>query len=86
MPCIIPIRDLKNTSAVSDMVREANEPVFVTKNGYGDMVLMSMETYEEQLGQLELYRTLAVSEQQFEEGKCKDARASLEELSAKYEL
>ena len=83
MPHIIPIRDLKNTSAVSDMVREANEPVFVTKNGYGEMVLMSMDTYEGMLTQLELYHDLAISEHQFEEGKYKDAWAALAELKTK---
>ena len=39
MPQIIPIRDLKNTSQISEICHSSNEPVFVTKNGYGDMVL-----------------------------------------------
>ena len=47
MPRIIPIRDLKNTSEISQMCRESNEPIFITKNGYGDMVIMSMEMYKE---------------------------------------
>ena len=38
MPQIIPIRDLKNTSQISEICHSSNEPVFVTKNGYGDMV------------------------------------------------
>jgi PHD/YefM family antitoxin component YafN of YafNO toxin-antitoxin module len=45
MPRIIPITDLKNTTKISEMCHETDEPVFVTKNGYGDMVFMSMETY-----------------------------------------
>lgn len=49
MPKIIPIRELKNTSTISKFVKESNEPVFVTKNGYGDMVLMSIEVYEREL-------------------------------------
>ena len=49
MPEIIPIRDLKNTNAISQRCHETAEPIFVTKNGYGDMVLMSMETYEKNL-------------------------------------
>ena len=44
MPQIIPIRDLKNTSEVSERCHATSEPIFITKNGYGDMVLMSMET------------------------------------------
>ncbi|MBQ9282372.1 MAG: type II toxin-antitoxin system Phd/YefM family antitoxin [Treponema sp.] len=49
MPRIVPIRDLKNTTAISTLCHEYDEPIFVTKNGYGDMVLMSMETYEKNL-------------------------------------
>ena len=43
MPQIIPIRDLKKTSELSQMCKNATEPIFITKNGYGDMVIMSME-------------------------------------------
>ena len=49
MPRIVPIRDLKNTTAISQICHEDKEPIFVTKNGYGDMVIMSMETYEKNL-------------------------------------
>lgn len=35
MPRIIPIRDLKNTTRISQMCKESKEPIFVTKNGYG---------------------------------------------------
>ena len=45
MPQIIPIKDLKNTSEISDMCHRAEEPIYITKNGYGDMVIMSMEIY-----------------------------------------
>ena len=45
MPQIIPIKDLKNTSEISDMCHKSEEPIYVTKNGYGDMVIMSMEIY-----------------------------------------
>ncbi len=43
MPQIIPIRDLKNTAKISEQCRAADAPIFVTKNGYGDMVLSDME-------------------------------------------
>ena len=46
MPQIVPIRDLKNTNKISQMCHDSEEPIFVTKNGYGDIVMMSMETYE----------------------------------------
>ncbi len=46
MPKIIPIRDLRDTSKLSEMCASTNEPIFITKNGYGDMVIMSTETFE----------------------------------------
>ena len=46
MPRIIPIRDLKNTTEISRMCSDSAEPIYITKNGYGDMVIMSMDTYE----------------------------------------
>ena len=46
MPTIVPISKLNNTSEISALAHESDGPVFVIKNGYGDMVLMSMEVYE----------------------------------------
>ena len=71
MPRIIPIRELKNTNNISELCRSTNEPIFVTKNGYGELVVMSMETYEEQLRRLEFYQELVISEKQFDEGTYK---------------
>ena len=55
MPRIIPIRDLKNTTEISKMCNESPEPVYITKNGYGDMVIMGMKAYEEKLYMLDVY-------------------------------
>ena len=49
MPKIITIKELKNTSDISEMCHRTDEPIYVTKNGYGDMVIMSMESYESQM-------------------------------------
>ena len=46
MPIIIPITDLRNTTKISELCHGKNEPVFSTKNGYSDLVIMSMEAYE----------------------------------------
>ena len=46
---IIPIKDLRDTNKISDLCNESNEPIFITKNGYGDMVVMSIKTYEEKI-------------------------------------
>lgn len=47
MPQIRPITDLRNTTEISELCHARREPIFITKNGYGDLVVMSMETYEE---------------------------------------
>ena len=86
MPQIIPIKDLKNTSEISDMCKKTKEPIYITKNGYGDMVIMSMDTYEETMKQLSMYRDIEISEKQIEQGQVKDARAALGEMRTKYGL
>ena len=43
---IIPMKDLRDTNALSEKAHAKLEPIFVTKNGYGDLVVMSIETYE----------------------------------------
>lgn len=86
MPKIIPIRDLKNTSEISQMCQETNEPIYVTKNGYGDMVIMSVKTYEEKMFMLDVYNKLAAAEAQIAEGKVSDARSSLKKLREKYNV
>lgn len=68
MPQIIPIKDLKNTSEISDMCHKANEPIYITKNGYGDMVIMSIEIYESTMRQLSMYRNNETAEKQIENG------------------
>lgn len=62
MPQIIPIKDLKNTSEISDLCHSIAEPIYVTKNGYGDMVIMSMETFEGVSATLKMYQSLMNSE------------------------
>lgn len=86
MPQIIPIKDLKNTAEISDLCNKSEEPIYITKNGYGDMVIMSMKTYEKMFRRLQIYKELEESEKDIREGRVKDARASLEELRKKYEL
>ena len=46
MPTIMPIRDLRNTSEISELAHRIQEPIFITKNGYSDLVVMSTELYE----------------------------------------
>lgn len=83
MPQIIPIRDLKNTSEISRMCQAFDEPIFITKNGYEDMVIMSMKLYEEKMFMLDVYSKLIAAEEQITEGKILDGEASLKEIREK---
>ena len=84
MPHIIPIRDLKKTSELSKLCREAKEPVFITKNGYGDMVIMSMETYEKTMFMNDVCRKLDVAEQSIAKGEVVDGTESIRKIREKY--
>ena len=84
MPQIIPIRDLKKTAEISDMCHNSEEPIYITKNGYGDMVIMSMETYEKNMRKYLQYKDIEVSEKEIEEGKVKEAKSALQGMRAKY--
>ena len=86
VPRIIPIRDLKNTSEISKMCQEATEPIYITKNGYGDMVIMSVKMYEEKLFMLDVYNKLAAAETQIAEGKVLDGDTSLKNIKEKYNV
>lgn len=84
MPKIIPIKDLKNTSSISEMCHSTDEPVFVTKNGYSDMVVMSNQTYDKLVEKIRLYQMVAEAEQDIEEGNVLDGEEVLSEMRAKY--
>jgi len=70
MPVIKPISDLRNkANEISNLVRKLNEPVFITKNGEGDMVVMSMAHYSRLQLKLDLYSKLAVAQAQVASGE-----------------
>lgn len=69
MPEIRPISDLRNSANdISDFCRQTGEPVFITRNGKGDMAVLSLEEYERQQGLIDLYGKLAVAEQEITAG------------------
>ena len=85
MPQIRPITDLRNTTEISELCHAKREPLFITKNGYGDLVIMSIETYEEMI---ETARTdAAISEAENEyatNGILLDAKEALSSLRRKH--
>ncbi|MGI5881791.1 MAG: type II toxin-antitoxin system Phd/YefM family antitoxin [Dethiobacteria bacterium] len=86
MPQIIPIRDLKNTGEISRMCKESDEPIYITKNGYGDMVIMSMEVYKEKMFMLDVYDKLMAAEEEIKTGKTLDADSSVKSIREKYNV
>ena len=84
MPRIRPITDLRNTSEISELCHNKDEPIFITKNGYGDMVIMSMETYERNMALTDIYEKLAVAEKQIQSGELLDGETVFAKLREKY--
>ncbi len=86
MPQIRPIKDLRNTTEISELCHQNKEPIFITKNGYGDLVVMSIETYEESLVKIDLYQKLAEAEAQIKNGeKLLDGEEVFKNLRMKHE-
>ena len=67
MKMIRPVSDLRNNFAdISKTVHETAKPVFLTKNGYGDMVVLSMEAFESLQFESEVYFKLQAAEKEAE--------------------
>lgn len=94
---IVPIKELKNTAAISEKCHELDEPIYVTKNGYGDMAIMSMETfqrYDKVVREVEAARAARKRELEETVEQLREARMEhekgevhdLDEMLAKYEV
>ena len=87
MPQIRPITDLRNTNEISELCHAKKEPVFISKNGYGDLVVLSIEAYEELIDTLQADAAIRDAEQEVENGgELIDARKALASLRKKYRL
>lgn len=85
MPEIRPITDLRNTNEISELCHKSQEPIFITKNGYGDLVVMSMDTYERQMAIVGVYKKLAEAEKQIADGtSLLDGEEVFKKLRKKY--
>ena len=70
MENIRPISDLRNNySELSRVVKESSEPMILTKNGYADMILMSVEQFEEREYKNKLQKKILASEAQYQKTK-----------------
>lgn len=85
MPKIIPIRELKNTASISKYVEETKEPVFITKNGYGSMVIMSIEVYEKEIAKRQMIELINDSLKDIDKSDQKiDGSLFLNDMKTKY--
>ena len=83
MQCI-PIRDLKNTAAISEMCKKSADPIFVTKNGYGRLVVMDIDYYERTMKEMEELKLVMEGLKDDEEGRIVDGPTAMAELRRKY--
>ena len=84
MPTIRPSADLRNNyNEISELCHEYLEPVFITKNGTGDLAVMSIETYELLAGKLELYNFIDQGLDQVKNGKVKPMKNAIKSIREK---
>ena len=85
MPQISPITDLRNTTEISELCHAKREPLFITKNGYGDLVIMSSETYEEMIETARTDAAISEAEKEYAtNGILLDAKEALSSLRRKH--
>lgn len=85
MPQIKPITELRNTTEISELCHAKREPVFITKNGYGDLVVMSIETYDEMIETAKTDAAIGAAEREYATtGILLDAKEALSSLRRKY--
>ena len=84
MPTIRPSADLRNKyNEISEICHEYLEPVFITKNGTGDLAVMSIETYELLSGKIELYNCVEQGLEQVKNGRVKPMRSAMKNIREK---
>ena len=81
---ILPIKELKNSARISDLCNQSDEPLYITKNGYADMVIISAAAYDAKIARMEAYEKVIAGIQDAQAGHTSDAMAFIDELGEKY--
>lgn len=81
---IIPMRDLKNTVEVERLCAEENGPVFVTKNGYGRLVVMDIDYYEKTMRKMYEAKTILEGLEDEKSGNTVDGDTAISNVRSKY--
>ena len=85
MPAIRPCADLRNKyNEISEFCHEYSEPIFITKNGKGDLAIMSIEEYEKLVGKYELYQQLDKGMEDVKTGRTMDYSDFMSNFKRKY--
>ena len=81
---IIPMRDLKNTVEIERLCAETGEPVYVTKNGYGRLVVMDIDYYQRTMKKIDEANIINKGLADYEAGRVVDGKESLTRLRSKH--
>ena len=81
---IIPMRDLKNTVEVERRCAEENGPVFVTKNGYGRLVVMDIDYYEKTMRKMYEAKIILDGLEDVKSGNTVDGKSAVSNIRNKY--
>lgn len=81
---IIPMRDLKNTVEVERLCAEENGPVFVTKNGYGRLVVMDIDYYEKTMRKMDETKTILDGLKDVKSGNTVEGDTAISNIRSKY--
>ena len=84
MPTIRSSADLRNGyNEISKLCHQYDEPVFITKNGKGDLAVMSIEAYEQLLGRFELYGSIQRGLDDIQSGNTRPFSDTIAEIRAR---
>ena len=85
LPKILPVNELKNTASIMKTCQESDVPIVITKNGYGEAVMMSVKLYEEMFTKMQAAALINASLDEIEKGAiAQDGKDFFNEMRAKY--
>lgn len=89
MPVCVPIKDMRDTVAFSQLVEKSPEPITVTKNGYDQFVVVRSKDYDElrkAQARIQILERMIIAERERAEGLHIDAKDSIVQIRARYDL
>ena len=85
LPKILPVNELKNTASIMKTCQESNVPIVITKNGYGEAVMMSVKLYEEMFAKMQAAALVNASLDDIEKGATPvDGKEFFDKMRVKY--